>query len=210
MVNSHDYEYFGSQNFTVSSLPADSVPSRFYKISLLLLEDPIMRQLASFQGLLILLKTHPHQISVPINTPNKSQIPVCSIEISFSPACSRKKGLTKQNNYNHFVNFYQMKIRNRYKNGFWGCIPRKEETVKCRDVVKQDMSLVHHIKVYHIDWIREGKVANTLTDLVRNMLVIKIQNAEACLLDKICSHLRIITLSLQNERWITVFYSPYH
>lgn len=79
---------------------------------------------------------------------------------------------------------------------FEGVYPKKEETVKCRVVVKCDMSLVHHIKVYHVDWIREGKVANTLIDLVRNMLVIEIQNAEACLLDKICSHLRIITLSL--------------
>lgn len=36
------------------------------------------------------------------------------------------------------------------------------------------MSPVHHIKVDHANWIREGEVADTLIDLVRNMLVLKI------------------------------------
>lgn len=46
------------------------------------------------------------------------------------------------------------------------------------------MSLVHYIKVYYVDWIRV-EVANPLIDLVRNILVlIKIQNSEACHFDK--------------------------
>ena len=82
----------------------------------------------------------------------------------------------------------------------------RRNIIKCKDVNKQELPLFHRVKVYHGDWIRE-EVANILTGLARNVPVfIKIQNSDACHLDKVFS-LRLVKVSLQNKRKITVLYS---
>ena len=57
----------------------------------------------------------------------------------------------------------------------------------------------------------EGKVANTLIDLIKNMLgLTKIQNSEACHFDKVFRLQRLAKASFQNQIKITLLYSPYH
>lgn len=82
---------------------------------------------------------------------------------------------------------------------------RRRNIIKRKDVGKQDLPLVHHVKVYHGVWIRE-EVANILIGLARNVPVfIKIQNSDACHLDGVFS-LRLVKTSYQNKRKVTVLY----